>query len=90
MAWAWADRGRFAPLGQWLAVDALGLLFLAVGSALFLGIAVYAAAFLGRGQRRGRWRGCRGAASEAPSALREAHFACLAAGLPGGDDAWSP
>jgi hydrogenase-4 component F len=49
VAWAWADRGRFPSAGQWLAVDPLGLLFLAVSSALFLGVAVYASAFLARG-----------------------------------------
>src|SRR4030042_5425645 len=86
VAWAWAERGRFAPVGQWLAVDALGLLFLAVGSALFLGIAVYAAAFLGRGQPGAAGAGAEAggagaeAAAEVPG-VREAHFAAWLLGF---------
>ena len=86
VAWAWAERGRFAPVGQWLAVDALGLLFLAVGSALFLGIAVYAAAFLGRGQPGAAGAGAEAAGAGAEAAaetpgVREAHFAAWLLGF---------
>ncbi|MBI3097269.1 MAG: NADH dehydrogenase FAD-containing subunit [Planctomycetes bacterium] len=46
-AWAWADRPSGVPEG-WLALDAPGLLFLSLTSALFLASAVYAVGYLSR------------------------------------------
>ncbi len=70
VAWAWAGRGTFGLAGQWLAVDALGLLFLTVASLLCCGVAVYAAAFLGREPR-----------DPGVDGAREAHFAAWLLGF---------
>ena len=47
-AWCGVDRARFAPVGDWLAVDAAGLLFLGITSLLFLVVSIYTAGFLAR------------------------------------------
>ena len=47
-AWALLDRPRFAGVGEWIAFDSAGLLFLTVTSALFLAASVYAVGFLKR------------------------------------------
>ncbi len=60
VAWCWADRGRFPALGDWLAVDAPGLLFLTAASLLFLSASAYAVGFLAResqGRRTDREEG---------------------------------
>ncbi len=56
---AWAQRSAASAAGDWFALDAPGLFFLSVSSALFLLAAIYAAGFLrregaeGSGGRRG-------------------------------------
>jgi hydrogenase-4 component F len=42
----WIDPSRFAPVGSWIAVDALGRLFLGIASVLFLAVSVSAVGFL--------------------------------------------
>jgi hydrogenase-4 component F len=44
-AWCWVDRPR---LGEWIAIDSAGLLFLTVTSLLFLAASIYAVGFLKR------------------------------------------
>jgi hydrogenase-4 component F len=34
-AWCWIEPGRFAPLGDWIALDPAGLLILSIASDLF-------------------------------------------------------
>jgi hydrogenase-4 component F len=46
VGWLWIDPARFPPLGGWLAADALGRLFLAIASLLFLAVSVSAVGFL--------------------------------------------
>ncbi len=46
VSWLWIDPARFPPLGSWLAADALGRLFLAIASLLFLAVSVSAVGFL--------------------------------------------
>ncbi len=48
VCWLWVDPARFPPMGSWLAVDALGRLFLAIASLLFLAVSVSAVGFLQR------------------------------------------
>jgi hydrogenase-4 component F len=44
----WMDPARFPPVGGWIAADALGRLFLAIASLLFLAVSVSAVGFLRR------------------------------------------
>jgi len=44
----WVDPARFPAMGSWLAADALGRLFLAIASLLFLAVSVSAVGFLQR------------------------------------------
>jgi hydrogenase-4 component F len=53
VALCWARPDLFPALGDWLAVDAPGLLFLTAASILFLAASVYAVGFLSR-EARGR------------------------------------
>jgi hydrogenase-4 component F len=46
VCWLWIDPSRFPPLGDWLAVDGLGMLFLGIASLLFLAASTYAVGFL--------------------------------------------
>ena len=48
VAWMWVDPSRFPALGDWMAADGLGRLFLGITSALFLAVALYAVGFLRR------------------------------------------
>jgi hydrogenase-4 component F len=48
VCWLWMDPARFPPMGSWLAADALGRLFLAIASLLFLAVSVSAVGFLQR------------------------------------------
>jgi hydrogenase-4 component F len=48
VAWLWIDPSRFPPLSGWLALDSLGMLFLAIASLLFLLASVSAVSFLRR------------------------------------------
>jgi hydrogenase-4 component F len=45
-AWLWVDPARFPPMSAWLALDALGMLFLGIASLLFLAVSVSAVGFL--------------------------------------------
>jgi hydrogenase-4 component F len=47
-AWIWIEPGRFPALGDWMAVDSLGRLFLGITSLLFLAVSFYAVGFLRR------------------------------------------
>jgi hydrogenase-4 component F len=44
----WVDPSRFPPVGSWIAVDALGRLFLGIASVLFLAVSVSAVGFLSK------------------------------------------
>jgi len=46
VGWLWIEPARFPPVGGWLAADALGRLFLAIASLLFLAVSVSAVGFL--------------------------------------------
>ena len=48
VAWLWIEPTRFGPVGAWLALDSLGILFLGITSLLFLFVSVSAASFLRR------------------------------------------
>jgi len=48
VAWMWVDPARFLALGDWMAMDGLGRLFLGITSALFLAVSLYAVGFLRR------------------------------------------
>ncbi len=48
VAWLWIDPARFPPVGAWLAVDALGQVFLGITSLLFLAVSLSAVSFLQR------------------------------------------
>ena len=42
----WIDPSRFPPIGAWLAIDPLGMLFLGIASLLFLAVSVSTVGFL--------------------------------------------
>ena len=46
--WAWVDPARFPAIGDWMALDELGRLFLGITSLLFLAVSLYAVGFLRR------------------------------------------
>ena len=46
VCWLWIDPARFPAAGSWLAVDGLGMIFLAITSLLFLCVSVSAVGFL--------------------------------------------
>ena len=48
VCWLWIDPAWFPPLGAWLAVDALGQVFLGITSLLFLAVSLSAVSFLKR------------------------------------------
>jgi hydrogenase-4 component F len=48
VTWLWRDPARFPPMGTWLAVDGLGMLFLGITSLLFLCVSFSAVGFLRR------------------------------------------
>jgi hydrogenase-4 component F len=48
VAWLWIEPSRFPPVGNWLALDSLGILFLGITSLLFLFASIAAASFLRR------------------------------------------
>ena len=48
VCWLWIDPARFPPVGAWLAVDALGQVFLGITSLLFLAVSLSAVSFLRR------------------------------------------
>src|SRR4051812_41498918 len=49
--WRWSGSSEHIPAGSWIALDALGLLFLSIVSALFLASALYGVGFLGEERR---------------------------------------
>ena len=55
VCWLWIDPARFPPVGAWLAVDGLGLVFLGITSILFLAVSLSVVGFLrGKAARRAR------------------------------------
>jgi formate hydrogenlyase subunit 3/multisubunit Na+/H+ antiporter MnhD subunit len=48
VCWLWIDPSFFPPVGNWLAVDSLGMLFLGITSLLFLCVSISAVGFLSR------------------------------------------
>ncbi|HET6451151.1 MAG TPA: proton-conducting transporter membrane subunit [Spirochaetia bacterium] len=48
VAWSWVRPDLFAALGDWIALDSLGRLFLGITSVLFLVVSFYAVGFLRR------------------------------------------
>ncbi|MGA2763025.1 MAG: proton-conducting transporter membrane subunit [Spirochaetia bacterium] len=48
VCWLWIDPARFPPVGAWLAVDGLGLVFLGITSILFLAVSLSVVEFLRR------------------------------------------
>ena len=48
VGWLWVEPARFPALGEWMALDSLGALFLGITSLLFLVVSVYAVGFLRR------------------------------------------
>jgi len=48
VTWLWVDPSRFPPISAWLAVDALGQVFLGITSLLFLAVSFSAVSFLRR------------------------------------------
>jgi hydrogenase-4 component F len=46
VCWLWIDPARFPAAGSWLAIDGLGMIFLAITSLLFLCVSVSAVGFL--------------------------------------------
>ncbi len=48
LAWRWLDADRFGPVGDWIALDAAGLLVLSIASLLFAASAVSTAATMSR------------------------------------------
>ncbi len=71
VAWCWISPARFAPVGDWIALDPAGLLMLSIASVLFAASAAVAGRSLGR------------VSPEAAEAARSGRETVLAACLPG-------
>ncbi|HTZ52899.1 MAG TPA: proton-conducting transporter membrane subunit [Spirochaetia bacterium] len=90
-AWMWVAPGQFPALGDWMALDGLGRLFLGITSLLFLAVSVYAVGFLQR-ESRGPAAGPAGPADRAayPAAYPAADPTAVPSANPSTDPSANP